>query len=311
MGSVLSPEILRIRQFIFTLECSVFSKKDPMQTFDYYFPGSIFWHYWILLKVVFLGVLWPFAAIGIAAVYSRYRPQATPVSGKTRFPLYDCCYALTIAALLRFIALAIWTGFRLNWEFMPSSADTVRFIYDSTTPFMMAKISIIQPVAFLLIIRSRWSLTWADLGLQMPGPGSKALIWIVPVSLIAVAGIDIMIFDYPLLGRPQSSLLIERLSWLEPGWRIFFWCTPILITPALEEMISRVVLFNCLKAYMGPVAAIVLQALAFAMGHPTSKLLPALALGLVAGYIYHRYKSVYPCYGIHVALNLMVNGLPF
>lgn len=78
-----------------------------------------------------------------------------------------------------------------------------------------------------------------------------------------------------------------------------------IFAPVIEELFFRRFIINKMIAH-GELAAIVVSAFVFGMVHGTLSQIPyALAVGLVFGYIYIRFKNIYLNIGLHMFLNFM------
>jgi membrane protease YdiL (CAAX protease family) len=104
----------------------------------------------------------------------------------------------------------------------------------------------------------------------------------------------------------------EQMSkaFLEGG---FGWGTVLLVTcvqPAvIEELAFRGVVIGALRRALSPVETVLVSALMFMILHLSPLRFPhTLALGLAAGYLRVRTKSIYPCIALHFAHNLMCIG---
>ena len=78
-----------------------------------------------------------------------------------------------------------------------------------------------------------------------------------------------------------------------------------ILGPLVEETLCRGLILNTLKRSMAPGTAVFLSALAFALIHGNLyQIVFTLPLGLLLGYLAHRFGSVLPSVACHVAFNL-------
>lgn len=86
----------------------------------------------------------------------------------------------------------------------------------------------------------------------------------------------------------------------------------ILVTPILEEVFFRGILFQRLKRLLPWGAALGLSALAFGVVHLDAlQIIDATFVGLVLGYIYHRTNNLPLIILIHIVHNAIAYGLPY
>lgn len=92
------------------------------------------------------------------------------------------------------------------------------------------------------------------------------------------------------------------------GWTIL---SAVVLAPAVEELLYRVVLQGTLERLMRPTTAILVVALAFAGIHRLDSL-PLIPLALILGLLYHArrsYLAVYVMHALFNGLNLLLTGL--
>lgn len=77
----------------------------------------------------------------------------------------------------------------------------------------------------------------------------------------------------------------------------------VVIAPALEELLFRVVLQGALTKRIGPLRSILLVSVAFALVHSRLDSLPLIPLALVLGYVYHRRHSYLAVVVLHAIFN--------
>jgi len=96
---------------------------------------------------------------------------------------------------------------------------------------------------------------------------------------------------------------ISRLT--EPGsflGRAVFIC---LAGPVIEELIYRGVLFGVLKRFLPYIWACLLQAVIFGISHYNPvQAVYTFILGLILGYVYHKYQSILAPIFVHIGYNI-------
>ncbi|HEY7642851.1 MAG TPA: type II CAAX endopeptidase family protein [Steroidobacteraceae bacterium] len=130
------------------------------------------------------------------------------------------------------------------------------------------------------------------------------ILLLVP-GLVFVAGIANTIVQWLV---PMNAHDIARFQrQMEPGVvPVLFACV---VAPVLEEMLFRgVILRGFLRRY-SRTFAIVWSAALFGIAHLNLyQMMTALAIGIVAGWLYERCRSLWPCILLHAAYNAFVNG---
>jgi membrane protease YdiL (CAAX protease family) len=138
---------------------------------------------------------------------------------------------------------------------------------------------------------------------QRNGAGRLALLFFVlmiPVVYVASRYPDFQ-RTYPLrygAAYSWSSLVYHEVTY---GFYLFCW-----------EFFYRGFLTFGLKRAFGPVAAVVLQSLAFGLMHygkPTPEFLSSFVGGAVLGWLALRGKSFYPCFILHWAVSILMDVL--
>jgi len=135
------------------------------------------------------------------------------------------------------------------------------------------------------------------------------------LGFIAVIGVLILsqtiLQLFNITDTPNNELAIQSL--FEPNVLnlILLFFTLCILTPIVEEIIYRKVLFGFIEPKFGPWAAIIGSSVIFGFMHVTTdsiiQIIPYLMMGLVFGYIYHyTKKNVIVTMGMHFLNNFFV-----
>jgi membrane protease YdiL (CAAX protease family) len=116
-----------------------------------------------------------------------------------------------------------------------------------------------------------------------------------------------------LIGWTGTRLGLPQFEALEAPRTPLLLVSTLVLAPLFEELLYRERLLAALSPLVGPAFAVLLSSGLFALPHVGSwKLLTTLLVGLVLGVAAHRGRSVVPCIGVHMGLNLaaVVCGVP-
>ena len=108
------------------------------------------------------------------------------------------------------------------------------------------------------------------------------------------------------VGRPHAEAL-------EAPRTPLLLVSTLVLAPVFEEILYRERLLAALTPLAGPPLAVLLTGVLFALPHVNSwSVLTTLLVGLVLGVAAHRGRSVAPCIGVHMGLNLaaVLCGVP-
>ena len=118
------------------------------------------------------------------------------------------------------------------------------------------------------------------------------------VAFIGWTGMQIGLPHAGALETPRAPLLLV---------------STLVLAPVFEEILYRERLLAALIPLVGPPLAVLITSVLFALPHVNSwSVLTTLLVGLVLGVAAHRARSVAPCIGVHMGLNLaaVLCGVP-
>ncbi len=149
------------------------------------------------------------------------------------------------------------------------------------------------------------------LGLCEPRPfrrgtmGVAGLLMVLPVALLAAFVALALAPRVGLSARPQEVLV--QAAQASPKALAFVLLSVVVVTPAMEELLFRGFFYATLRRYMGPLGAIALSALTFALlhGHPVG-IPPLFVVGFLLAYLYERTGSLVAPATAHAAYNLYI-----
>ncbi|MDF2821522.1 MAG: hypothetical protein K0R15_1963 [Clostridiales bacterium] len=96
----------------------------------------------------------------------------------------------------------------------------------------------------------------------------------------------------------------ESISLLSDGNIILSTVLVVIIAPICEELLNRGIVYEKIKAQFTRLPAIIIQAAIFAIMHGNMlQIIYAFILGLLLGYIYEKYKSIYAPIFMHLLFN--------
>jgi membrane protease YdiL (CAAX protease family) len=127
-------------------------------------------------------------------------------------------------------------------------------------------------------------------------------------GLLAVGGL-IGFAGYPawavLIGWTGMRVGLPHSETFEAPRAPLLLVSTLVLAPVFEEILYRERLLAALTPLAGPPLAVLLSGVLFALPHVNSwSVLATLWVGLVLGVAAHRGRSVAPCIGVHMGLNL-------
>lgn len=131
------------------------------------------------------------------------------------------------------------------------------------------------------------------------------ILLIVPGLIIVAGSINaIVIFLFP-MSADEQEMMQEMVSGGVLG--TFFGC---LAAPILEEMLFRGVILRSFLRQYSRTRSILWSSVIFGMAHMNLyQLTTAIAIGILAGWLYERCRSLWPCILLHAAYNTVVTWL--
>lgn len=143
------------------------------------------------------------------------------------------------------------------------------------------------------------------IGLKTPAGGlfQSTMLAIVLATLLKVVDYSLFIASPTHLNWTPYPVLVAAV------FPFIYSIGRIVVSPFAEELVFRSLLFGYLRARLGWIAGLLLQAAIFAVVHPQiyqagiGVLLIYFSFGLAFGFLYHHYDSLYPAVLCHACLN--------
>lgn len=158
-----------------------------------------------------------------------------------------------------------------------------------------------------LLIVERYRLDWRALGLR-----AVNWQWLAAVPLVNA----LLIFSDVLFLRALVAVFGPSRTWpqqlsqstldatQQPALLALMMITGLVLTPMIEELLFRGVLYQALRRRMSPGSAALLSALVFALMHGQLILLiPFTIMGMILALIYERSGSLWPTILVHACNN--------
>lgn len=145
---------------------------------------------------------------------------------------------------------------------------------------------------WLHLIRRR-GYRWVDLGLGRPSWRILHVLWQAPVLMVAAAVFTGVTLQLVFGGNPPTagSTALAAALGMPPLLILLAWVVVAVVTPFVEEIIFRGILFRSLDGRMHAVWAVLLGGLVFGAAHVIPAALPyvtALGIGLCLVTLFHR-----------------------
>ncbi len=187
----------------------------------------------------------------------------------------------------------------------PSLFLTELSLNESTQYFIAEAILPIPFLAFFYYWFSKKKIQKKEIGLCFPN-SNVLLVTLVAIMIAAIfKGIDFVLFFGSI-----TELNWSKFSIIEgPLFAVSYGIGRVIITPLMEELVHRGVIYGYLRSRLGWRVGLILQALIFTLVHPNvyqgnlTIILFYFAFGLGFGGLYQFYKSLYPAVVCHGALN--------
>lgn len=144
-----------------------------------------------------------------------------------------------------------------------------------------------------------------EIGLCLP-KSNIVLVTLVAIFIASIfKGIDFILFFGSI-----TELNLSKLSVIDgPIFAVSYGIGRVIITPLMEELVYRGVIYGYLRSKLGWPVGLIVQASIFTMVHPNvyqggiTIILFYFAFGLGFGGLYQFYRSLYPAVVCHGALN--------
>ncbi len=177
-----------------------------------------------------------------------------------------------------------------------------------STQFFIAEALLPIPFfAFFFYWFRKKNIQKQEIGFCLPD-ANILLVTLVAIVIAAIfKGADFVLFFGSL-----SEFDWSRLSIVDgPFFAVSYGIGRVMITPLMEEVVHRGVIYGYLRSRLGWPLGLVLQALLFTLVHPNvyqgdlTMMLFYFAFGLGFGGLYQYYRSLYPAVICHGALNYL------
>lgn len=265
--------------------------------------GSLFWILSIVLRhQLFIAILFIFL-LGVG--YSIHRLFSIRFNEKMPFHLKDILFSIIISQVIILVLSVAYVSYYLNWSLFPHAADAVRFL-NSHYHFVILAINI--QIGFLLcaiVLKLRSNLKWADFGFR------KSEIRTVVMIKLIISGITIILFtSYFSLYFKDCSFEYDKtleniLLSIDIKWKYSYTIWLIIVSPVIEEIFFRGIMFSMIRQFFGIKTSLILQAFLFAIGHyEIDTIIIMFVSGMVLGYSYYKSKSLISPIIVHSLQNL-------
>jgi len=216
------------------------------------------------------------------------------IPGKTELP-WGVKGALLVFAV-SFLSILVPTIFLTQ---LPIDASAQYFIAESIFP--------IPFFVFFYFWLKKKGIDKKAIGLCLPA-SNILLATLVAITIAALfKGLDFLLFFGSLSELNPNRLAIAA----GPSFAVTYGLGRVIVTPLMEEVVHRGVIYGYLRSRLGWPAGLVLQALIFTLVHPNvyqgdlTMILFYFAFGLAFGTLYQFYRSLYPAFICHAALNYL------
>jgi membrane protease YdiL (CAAX protease family) len=250
---------------------------------------------------------------GLLAGYVLLRAHNVRVFPRCEFPLvpWTAWHLLRVGIVL--FAVARWVGLGIAWA-LHLQASRAAWSWLPTGPVVVGggSLTTLLVCAFIVgLVAGGRESAFRLLGLWEPRPlrraavGVAGLLLVLPLVLLATVAALMLAPRIGLSARPQEVLL--RIAGASPRALAFVLFSVVVLTPLAEELLFRGFFYATLRRYLGPLGAIVLSALTFALlhSHPVG-VPPLFVIGFLLGYLYERTGSLAAPIAAHAAYNLYV-----
>jgi len=188
---------------------------------------------------------------------------------------------------------------------VPSYFLTELTLKESTQYFIAEAIFPIPFLAFLYYWLRKKKIQNKEIGLCLPD-SNVLLVTLVAVTTAAIfKGVDFILFFGSITELNWSKFFIIA----GPLFPISYGIGRVIITPLMEELVYRGVIYGYLRSRFGWQVGLILQALIFTLVHPNvyqsnfAIILIYFSFGIGFGGLYQFYGSLYPAFICHGALN--------
>jgi uncharacterized protein len=128
------------------------------------------------------------------------------------------------------------------------------------------------------------------------------IVLLAPGLVIAAGALNSVVVKFLPMSSYDEALFAEMIS--NDTLAILFGC---IAAPLLEEMLFRGIILRSFLRQYSKTASILGSAALFAIAHlNVYQLVTAFAVGIVAGWLYERTRSLWPCILLHASYNAFV-----
>ncbi|MEM7169490.1 MAG: type II CAAX endopeptidase family protein [Pseudomonadota bacterium] len=189
--------------------------------------------------------------------------------------------------------------------------DPSRFLYSLLFVFIGQSLILLGAIDW--VIRRKYDLTWADLGLRPMGPGWMQRSIIFGVLSVPLMTIFLLVTQEFLPESPENPQM-EIFQQLPPTWfsAISVIAVTAVLVPIAEELAFRGILFPWLRDRYNLSAGIFISGLLFAAVHGMPAYIPAFTVfGMFLAAIAHHSGSLWPPIIVHGIFNAIQLSLIF
>lgn len=161
---------------------------------------------------------------------------------------------------------------------------------------------------WLLVVR-RYGTPWSSLGLRWPGSTDLPAVFALSALLAAGCAVTVASVVWALNAAGLQARFTPVTAVPAPSDPLFVVAVigSVVLTPIVEEMLFRGVLYQALRKHMGAVLGAASSAALFAALHLQFNATPALlVLGIALTIAFERTRSLYPPMLLHAAYNGVV-----
>jgi uncharacterized protein len=174
----------------------------------------------------------------------------------------------------------------------------------ATTTFAQSMLIIIGFKLYLHKIK----ISWNQLGLRKPHAKMLHLIWQIPVIILLstlVMATTAAILNLPPPEKATAGFS-EALQEVSVFYAIIAFFSVSALTPFIEEVIFRGIIYGGFKKRFGVIASIVMSAFIFAVLHGSLQLMPYfMTAGIAFALVYEYYKTLWASIFVHIVINSM------
>ena len=188
---------------------------------------------------------------------------------------------------------------------LPSLFLTALTLNESTQYFIAEALLPIPFLAFFYYWFRKKKIEKKELGLCLPSANILLVTLVAIMLAVLFKGIDFVLFFGSI-----AEINWSKFSIIDgPLFAVSYGIGRVIITPLMEELVHRGVIYGYLRSRFGWQLGLVLQACVFTLVHPNvyqgdlTMILFYFAFAIGFGGLYQYYRSLYPAVVCHGALN--------